>query len=301
MSAPRPAKPAVPRGDLSSPAKPDLLKSAGTAASDALDFTGRVCVVTGAGSGIGRAIANGFAARGARVAVLDRNADAAAATVAQITGRGGQAVAIGCDVSDPASVAAAGERSAAAFGPCDVLVNNAGVLGAGALDGLTLEAWNAVLAINLTGCLLCSQTFGRQMRANGRGQGALVHIASIAATHAAASGGAYSVAKAGVAMLSRQLAIEWGEFGIRSNAVCPGMTLTPMTQAAYERPGTAERRNQAIPAGRVGRPEDIAEAVLFLASERSAYISGAELTVDGGFTRNLLNLVPRAAPERAGH
>ena len=269
-------------------------------------FDAKVCVVTGAGSGIGRAIASAFAEHGARVVVLDRNLHGAQATVEVITGRGGQAIAIACDVADPASVAAAAGQSAAAFGPCDVLVNNAGVLRSGRLEDLSLDEWNGLLAINLTGAFICAQAFGRQMRAKrsdgdakGRG-GAMVHLASIAATHAAASSGAYSVGKAGIAMLSRQLAIEWGEYGIRSNAVNPGMTLTPMTREAYERPGTAERRNQAIPAGRIGRPEDIAEAVVFLASERSAYITGTEITVDGGFTRNLLNLVPRAAPERTG-
>ena len=254
----------------------------------------KVCVVTGAGSGIGRAIATLLAAQGARVAVLERNAAAGQATVDALVAGGGQALAVVCDVADEASVAAAAERCAAAFGPCDVLINNAGVLGAGGLDELTLAQWNGLLAVNLTGAFLCAQAFGRQMR--GQGGGAMVHLASIAASHAAANGGAYSVAKAGVAMLSRQLAIEWGVHGIRSNTVNPGMTLTPMTQAAYERPGTVERRNQTIPAGRIGRPEDIAEAVLFLASPRSAYMTGAEITVDGGFTRNLLSLVPRATP-----
>lgn len=267
--------------------------------SDFLGLAGRVCVVTGAGSGIGRAIAIGFAVRGAPVAVLDRNVDAAEETVTQITQRGGAAVAVGCDVSDPASVAAAAQRSADAFGPCDILVNNAGVLRPGALDVLTVEEWNSVLAVNLTGYFLCSQVFGRQMRATGKG--ALVHIASIAANHATGHAGAYSVAKAGIAMLSRQLAIEWGTHGIRSNSVNPGMTLTPMTQAAYERAGTSERRNQAIPAGRVGQPEDVAAAVLFLASDRSAYITGEELTVDGGFTRNLMSLVPRTGDPQPTH
>ena len=262
-----------------------------TGPQDFYGFAGKVCVVTGAGSGIGRAIAIALAAHGARVAVLDRDPASSQTTVDEIVGCGGDALAIACDVAEPASVAAAAERSAAAFGPCDVLVNNAGVLRPGALEDLSIDEWNSMLAVNLTGGLLCSQAFGRQMRAMGKG--ALVHIASIAAAHPAGGGGAYSVSKAGVAMLSRQLAIEWGAHGIRSNSVNPGMTLTPMTQAAYTRPGTAERRNQAIPAGRVGQPQDIAEAVLFLASDRSAYITGEELTVDGGFTRNLLSLVPR--------
>ena len=122
--------------------------------SGAQDLAGRVCVVTGAGSGIGRGIALVLAGAGARVAVLDRNADGSAATVLEIAGAGGQAVAIDCDTSDAASVAAAAERSAAAFGPCDVLVNNAGVLRPGALETLTLEEWNTVLSVNLTGYFL---------------------------------------------------------------------------------------------------------------------------------------------------
>ena len=259
--------------------------------SDYLGLAGRVCVVTGAGSGIGRAIALGFAALGAKVAVLDRDGAAAQLSVDQIIELGGTAIAIDCDVSDAASVDAAAVRSAAEFGPCDVLVNNAGVLRPGTLDSLTLDAWNTMIGVNLTGYFLCAQIFGRQMMAQGRG--ALVHTASVAASHPAGGSGAYSVTKAGVAMLSQQLAIEWGAHGIRSNSVSPGLTLTPMTHAAYTRPGTSERRNKAIPAGRVGQPEDVAQAVLFLASDRAAYITGTDLTVDGGLTRNLLSLVPR--------
>ncbi|MCL4745516.1 MAG: SDR family oxidoreductase, partial [Burkholderiaceae bacterium] len=256
-----------------------------------LGLRDRVVVVTGAGGGIGRAIARGFAEAGARVAVLGRSAEGLCSTVDEIERAGGQARAITCDVSSAASVAEAAERSAAAFGPCDILVNNAGVIIAGALETLSLDAWNNTIGINLTGCFLCSQAFFRQMRT--RGSGALVHVASIGALHAAAQAGAYSVTKAGIAMLSRQLALEWSTHGIRSNVVNPGMTLTPLTQARYETPGTMERMSSAIPAGRIGRPQDIAEAVLFLASDRAAYITGQEITVDGGFTNMLMSLVPR--------
>ena len=267
---------------------------------DISGLVGRVCVVTGAGSGIGRGIALALAKEGGRIAVLDLNAEGTKETVAEIKTRGGEAVAVTCDTSDAASVASAAAQSAAALGPCDVLVNNAGILRPGALDVLTLEEWNKVLSVNLTGYFLCAQTFGRQMRNKGEDKrgGALVHIASIAAEHATAMAGAYSVAKAGVEMLSRQLAVEWGPYGIRSNAVHPGLILTPMSQAFYDQPGVTERRSQVVPAGRIGVPDDIAQAVVFLASDRSAYISGQSLTVDGGFTRMMMGLIPRAGYER---
>lgn len=151
-----------------------------------------------------------------------------------------------------------------------------------------------VLSVNLTGYFLCAQAFGAHMRADMQGRGgALVHIASIAGSHATGFGGAYSVAKAGIIMLSRQLATEWGGDGIRSNVVSPGMILTPMSEAFYEDPEIVRRRSAVIPAGRIGRPEDVAEAVLFLASDRAAYITGDEITVDGGFARGLMGLIPR--------
>ena len=264
--------------------------------TDTSGLAGRVCVVTGAGSGIGRGIALALAKEGGRIAVLDIYAQGANETVAEIKANEGEAAAFACDTSDGASVASAAAQCAVTFGPCDVLVNNAGILRPGPLDTLTLDEWNKVLSVNLTGYFLCAQTFGKQMRS--KGGGALVHIASIAAEHATAMAGAYSVAKVGVEMLSRQLAVEWGPHGIRSNAVHPGMILTPMSQSFYDQPGVTERRSQAVPVGRIGLPEDIAQAVVFLASDRAAYITGQELTVDGGFTRMLMGLIPRAGYEQ---
>jgi len=256
------------------------------------ELDGIVCVVTGAGGGIGRAIALALAEAGGRLVILDRSAETAAATLDTVLARGAEAVVIGCDTSDEASVAAAAAESAARMGACGVLVNNAGILRSGPLETLTSAEWHAVLSVNLTGYFHCAQAFGRQMR--GQGGGAMVHIASIAGHHATPFSGAYSVAKAGIVMLSRQLAIEWGGAGIRSNVVNPGMILTPMSASFYAQPGAAERRSATIPGGRIGQPEDIARAVLFLASPRSDYITGDEITVDGGYTRNIMSLVPRA-------
>jgi NAD(P)-dependent dehydrogenase (short-subunit alcohol dehydrogenase family) len=256
-----------------------------------LGLRDRVAVITGAGSGIGQATALAFAAAGARVAALGRSVAKVEQTVRQIEAAGGRALAIACDVANADSVAEAAQRSEAALGACDVLVNNAGVIVPGPLETLTLDAWNAAIATNLTGCFLCSQAFSRQMRP--RGRGALVHISSIGGLHPSVNAGAYSASKAAVVMLSRQLSIEWGPQGIRSNVVNPGMTVTPLTQARYEQPGNMERLSKAVPAGRLGQPEDAAQTVLFLASDRAAYINGQDITVDGGFGNMLMSLVPR--------
>ena len=125
------------------------------------------------------------------------------------------------------------------------------------------------------------------------GCGSLVHIASIAGSHAQGQSGAYSVSKAGVIMLSRQLANEWGPHGIRSNVVSPGLVVTPMSQSFYDAPGVTERRIAVVPARRIGMPQDMADAILYLASDRASYVNGDEIIVDGGFVNMLMNLVPR--------
>ena len=260
------------------------------------DLDGQTCAVTGASGGIGRAIALTLARAGGRLSLLDRDEAGLGETLRLVQQAGADARAIPCDVSDPASVAAAAQASTEAFGPCGVLVNNAGLLRPGPLATISLAEWNLLLSINLTGYLLCAQQFGAQMRT--RGGGAMVHIASIAAHHATGFSGAYSVAKAGIVMLSRQLATEWGSAAIRSNVVNPGMILTPLSQAFYDDPAITAARSAVIPAGRIGRPEDIAEAVLFLASPRSSYITGDEITVDGGFTRGIMGLIPRPGYDR---
>ena len=195
---------------------------------------------------------------------------------------------------DAESVAAAAEAVEKSLGPCGILVNTAAILRSGGLDTLSLAEWNTTLAVNLTGYFLCAQTFGRQMRKLGRGS--LVHVASVAGSNAQGFSGAYSVSKAGVVMLSRQLASEWGPQGIRSNVVSPGLVVTPMSQAFYDTPGVTERRTAVVPMRRIGAPQDMADAILFLASDRASYINGDEITVDGGFTRTIMNLVPRPRP-----
>lgn len=270
------------------PARPE---SSGALDAPWLGLAGRVCVVSGAASGIGRAVAEALADAGAAVALLDQNEAALQAVTDALRARGAAVCAVACDISDEAAVLAAAERVRGQLGPVQGLVNNAGLLHPGALDEVSLEAWNRVLAVNLTGYLLCSRAFGRDMLA--RGQGSIVHIASVSALHPQTRSGAYSASKAGVLLMSKQLAAEWGPRGVRSNAVCPGMIRTALSARFYEEPGFEARRAAVTASRRVGEPRDIAEPVLFLLSERAGYVNGTELVVDGGLDCMLMDMVPR--------
>lgn len=257
------------------------------AGQDWLGLRGRRVAITGAAGGIGRAVAALAVEAGASVVLLDREGAGCAAAAAEITGKGGEAVSIACDTADREEVAAAAEQA----GPCDVLVNNAGILRPGPVDAVSLEEWNAVLAVNLTGYMLCAQAFGRAMCE--RGRGSIVHVASIAGTNPQPRSGAYSAAKAGVVLLSQQLAVEWGPRGVRSNTLSPGLVRTPMSEAFYLAPGVVEKRAEMVPMRRVATPADIADAVVFLASDRASYINGIDVLVDGGLQCMLMELVPR--------
>ncbi|MEY8875660.1 MAG: SDR family NAD(P)-dependent oxidoreductase [Leptothrix sp. (in: b-proteobacteria)] len=256
-----------------------------------LGLAGRVCVVTGAGSGIGAAVAEALAGAGAQVALIDRNAAAVQQVAGHLAEHGARALAVECDIADEAAVRAAAERVRSELGPVAGLVNNAGLLRPGALEDVSLTEWNAVLAVNLTGYLLCAREFGRDMLA--AGCGSIVHVASVSALHPQTRSGAYSASKAGVLLMNRQMAAEWGPRGVRSNAICPGMIRTALSAKFYEEPGFEARRAAVTASRRVGEPIDIAEPTLFLLSERSAYVNGTELVVDGGLGCMLMDMVPR--------
>jgi glucose 1-dehydrogenase len=260
-------------------------------AQDWLGLSGKVCVVTGAASGIGAATASSLAAVGARVGLLDRDAEGAERVAAELRAQGATAVAVPCDVGQEASVLAAAARVQAELGDCHALINNAGLLRAGVLSEVSLEDWNMVLSVNLTGYLLCARAFAEAMRRCG--QGSIVNVASISALFPQTASGAYSASKAGVLLMSRQMAVEWGPQGIRSNAICPGMIRTALSARFYEEPGFESRRAAVTASRRIGEPQDIADVALFLASPRSAYVNGAELSVDGGMSSMLMDMVPR--------
>lgn len=256
-----------------------------------LGLKDRVCAVTGAGSGIGAAVARSLAAAGAKVAMLDRDATALKREAAALQEIGGTVLPLLCDVADEKNVQAAAQEVRSTFGACEALVNNAGMLRPGALESIAMAEWNAVLAVNLTGYLLCARAFGADMLAAGKGS--IVHVASISALHPQTASGAYSASKAGVLLLSKQMAAEWGPRGVRSNAICPGMIRTALSAKFYEETGFEARRAAVTASRRIGEPQDIADPAVFLCSDRAGYINGAEIIVDGGLDCMLMDMVPR--------
>lgn len=256
-----------------------------------LELESRVCVVSGAASGIGASLAQRLAGVGARVVLLDRDAAGLARQQSELQAQGAQTLAIACDISQPASVQAAANQVRAQWGGTDVLINNAGLLCPGSLADVSMDDWQAVLAVNLTGYLLCARAFGADMRA--AGQGSIVNVASISGLFPQSASGAYSASKAGVLQLSRQLALEWGPQGVRSNAICPGMVRTALSAKFYEEPGFEAKRAAVTASRRIGEPQDIADVAIFLASPRAGYVNGAELLVDGGMSCMLMDMVPR--------
>lgn len=252
-----------------------------------LGLEGRTAVVTGAGGGIGQAVCAALAAEGVRVVLLDRDLTRAEEQAETL---GGGAFALRCDLSQPEEVAEAAAR-VDGEGGADILVSSAAILRPGTLDTLSQADWSAMLAVNLTGYLAAAQAFGRAMLA--RGRGVIVHVASISGSQPQPASGAYSASKAATAMLSRQLAYEWGPRGVRSNCVSPGLVMTPMSAAFYADPDIRAKRESMVPLRRIATPQDMADVTLFLASDRASYVTGQDIVVDGGLSQSLMGMVPR--------
>jgi NAD(P)-dependent dehydrogenase (short-subunit alcohol dehydrogenase family) len=244
------------------------------------DFTGKVALVTGGGSGIGAATCRAFAAAGAQVAILDRNAAAAEAVADELIGRNGHAASYALDVVDRDAFARLTEGITEAWGGIDILVNSAGTTVRRMIGEMSAEDWDRVIAVNLTGAFNGIQAVLPHLRT--RGAGAIVNIASIAGQRISFGGTAnYSASKAGLLGLTRHAAYELAPDGIRVNAVCPGPTATGFGGANPTEENRAIRARK-IPLGRMCEPEDIADPILFLAGDAARMITGVALTVDGG-------------------
>ena len=243
-------------------------------------FAGRVAIVTGAGQGIGRAIAERFAADGAAVVVSDIREATARETADGITEAGGRGLAVVADVTKAADADALAAAALEAFGSIDVLVNNAGILRSTRAAEVTPEEWHLVVDANLTGAFLCARACHAGLKASAHGR--IVNMASMAGRATSTLGGVhYTTAKAGVLGLTRHLAREWARDGITVNALSPGIVDTPMVRGS-----TDEARMAAvlasIPLGRLAEPSEIASLVCFLASDEAAYITGANVDIHGG-------------------
>jgi len=245
-----------------------------------VDLTDQVALVTGAGRGLGRAIAGGLAAAGAKVACVDVDEGTLAETVAAIRDAGGTAQPSTCDVTDAGRVAEVVGEVVDRWGKLDVLVNNAGITRDNLIMRMKDDQWDAVLAINLKGTFLFTRAATKPMMKARRGR--IVNIASVSGLMGNPGQANYSASKAGVIGLTRTVARELAPRNITVNAVAPGFIATEMTAKLGEEI-LAEVRKQ-IPLGRLGQPQDVADAVLFLASEAAAFVTGQVLTVDGGLT-----------------
>jgi NAD(P)-dependent dehydrogenase (short-subunit alcohol dehydrogenase family) len=247
------------------------------------ELDGRIAVVTGGARGIGRAISARFLEHGATVVIADRDLPGAVATVSELTSLG-PVSAVELDVTDWGDVDRVMSEVVSGHGRIDICVNNAGVQAIASSLEMTQEAWDHVVGVNLTGVFICAQAAGRRMIADGRG-GTIINMASAAGVLAIPGRAPYCATKAGVIALTKVLAVEWATEGVRVNALGPGWVQTDLVRAAIEAGRLSEEDiARRTPLGRLARPDEIADAALFLASDRSTYFTGQTLFPDGGFT-----------------
>ena len=244
------------------------------------EFAGRAALVTGAGQGMGRAVAARLAAGGASVVVNELNPESAERTAQALVDAGHEALAAPGDVTSSEDVRAMFSATNERYGGPHILINNAGILYPTPVEDIPLDEWNAVLAVNLTGTFLCSQAAIGPMREAGWGR--IVNFSSTAGKNVSTVGGAhYTATKAGVLGFTRHLAKEVAGYGITVNAVCPGLIDTEMVRAVIS-PERADAYAGSFPVSRLGEPREVAELVAFLASDRASYITGASLDINGG-------------------
>jgi L-rhamnose 1-dehydrogenase len=243
---------------------------------------GKTAIVTGAARGIGYGTATCLARKGANVVIGDMNGDAARASAAALAkDTGVKTLGMACDVTNRGQVEAMVAETRRTFGSIDILVNNAGICPFIEVMEMSPEVFTRTIDVNLTGAFHCTQLAGRVMIEQGKG-GRVVFITSLAVNVTASAQADYAASKAGLHMLMKSFAIALGKHGITCNAIAPGMILTDMTRHHWEQPGPAEFIKTRVPAGRIGTPEDIGNAVALLCADEAAYINGVGIIVDGG-------------------
>ena len=239
-------------------------------------------LITGAGSGIGRAASLAFAAEGAAIAAADLRLEAAQATASAVEELGRTAVALQVDVTQPDSVRAMVERAVAGLGSLDVLINSAGVREIVPFLELPAEEWLKVIGTNLTGTFLCSQAVAQHLIAQNKG-GKIINLSSVAGLMGVPNRAAYVASKHGVVGLTKEMGMELADKHIQVNAIAPGVVETAMTAGYFDKPDIVASLKKAHPAGRWAQPEEIARLMLFLASEDADFMTGATIPIDGGF------------------
>ncbi|WP_251094561.1 SDR family oxidoreductase [Streptomyces sp. Caat 7-52] len=250
--------------------------------SDLFSLDGRVAVVTGGSSGIGRAVAGALARAGAQTVVVARRKEELAATVAELTADGCRAGLVGADLSTREGVRAAAEEAAAVFGEPDILVNSAGINLRPPMSELDEDVWDATMAVNLEAPFLLGQRFGPRMAE--RGFGRIIHITSQQAHRAFVQSGAYGVSKGALESLARSQAEAWSPYGVTCNTLVPGFVMTPLNARLSSDPERVAALAARTMTGRNGLADDFAGAAVFLASRASAYVTGQSIHVDGGFS-----------------
>jgi meso-butanediol dehydrogenase / (S,S)-butanediol dehydrogenase / diacetyl reductase len=249
-------------------------------------LSGKSAIITGGGTGIGRACALMFAQEGAKVTIAARRREKLDAVASEIAQAGGEALAVECDVTDEASVARAVQMAEERFGKINVVVNNAGQVHVGSVEETAVEQWRAILDANLTGTFLVSRAALAPLRR--AGGGSIVNVGSYLGLVALPQRAAYCSAKGGVTLLTKAMALDHARDGIRVNCICPAIVETEMALSGIARasdPAAYRRaRESQLPLGRIGKPEDIANLAVFLASDESSWMTGVAIPIDGGLT-----------------